>query len=173
LLGWAVGDHGDAKAVLTEMREALNAYMGSGNRLAIGVFLGFLAETQARAGDYDEALRTIDEAIDGSAEQLVDQAHLRWLRGAVLLQSAGAESKSANTADLDAAERSFRQTIGLAGRIGAKFYALRAATSLARMTRARGGGEAASLLQPFFEDLVEGFDTADAIEAKTLLAELN
>jgi tetratricopeptide (TPR) repeat protein len=173
LLGWALGDHGDASAVITDMRDALNAYMGSGNRLAAGIFLGFLAETLARAGNYDEALRTIDEAIDGSAEQLVDQAHLRWLHGAVLLQRAGGESSSTNSGDLDAAERSFQQTIALAGRIGAKFYALRAATSLARIRRARGGGEAASLLEPFFENLAEGFDTADAIEAKSLLAELN
>jgi predicted ATPase len=50
---------------------------------------------------------------------------------------------------------------------------LRAATSLARLLRDQGRSvKAVTLLQPIYDRFTEGFDTADLIAAKQLLAEL-
>ena len=65
------------------------------------------------------------------------------------------------------------QAIAEARRQGNRFYELRAATSLARLSRDQGrGAEARGLLAPIYGLFTEGFDTPDLKEAKTLLGEL-
>jgi predicted ATPase len=50
---------------------------------------------------------------------------------------------------------------------------LRVAVSLARLWRQRGASDRArALLAPVYEWFTEGFETADLIEARTLLAKL-
>jgi predicted ATPase len=85
------------------------------------------------------------------------------LRGALLLSA----SEHAH------AENSFRQALELAQRQSAKFWELRAATSLARHWRDQGKrDEARKLLAPVYGWFTEGFDTLDLKEAKALLGEL-
>lgn len=76
----------------------------------------------------------------------------------------------------DAAEaaRRFERALEVAGAQHARFYELRAATSLARLLRDQGRrDEARPLLQPVYDWFTEGFDTADLKDAKALLDELN
>jgi predicted ATPase len=71
------------------------------------------------------------------------------------------------------AENSFRQALALAQRQSAKFWELRAATSLARLWRDQGKrDEARELLAPVYGWFTEGFDTRDLKEARALLEEL-
>ena len=69
-----------------------------------------------------------------------------------------------------AAEDLFRQALGWARRQGALSWELRAGASLARLIRDQGrSAEALALLQPVYNQLTEGFETADLKAAKALL----
>ena len=75
--------------------------------------------------------------------------------------------------DRPEAERCFRKAIEVAREQGAKWWELRAATSLARLWRDWGKqAEAHDLLAPVYGWFTEGFDTADLKDAKALLDEL-
>jgi tetratricopeptide (TPR) repeat protein len=77
--------------------------------------------------------------------------------------------------DPDPAEaaRHFERALEVARSQHARFYELRAATSLARLLRDQGRrDEARALLQPVYAWFTEGFDTAPLKEAKALLEEL-
>ncbi len=72
------------------------------------------------------------------------------------------------------AEILLRRALEIAREQAAKWYELRAATSLARLWHSQGrGDEARALLQPIYDWFTEGFDTADLKEAKALLEELS
>ena len=69
-----------------------------------------------------------------------------------------------------AAEDSYRQALAVARRQSAKFWELRAATSLARLWREQGNcTEARDLLAPVYNWFTEGFDTPVLRDAKALL----
>ena len=87
------------------------------------------------------------------------------LEGELLLQRSVSEA--------EVAERKFRQALGLARERGEKSLELRAAMSLARLLSAGGrAGEARTILAPVRGWFTEGFDTADLVAAKALLARL-
>jgi hypothetical protein len=63
--------------------------------------------------------------------------------------------------------------IALAKTIGAKSYALRAATELGWLLKSRGAkAEGRALLAPIFESVLEGHDTRDVLAARALLEQL-
>jgi predicted ATPase len=67
-----------------------------------------------------------------------------------------------------------QQALDIARHQESKSWELRAATSLARLWQSQGKRQGAyDLLVPVYEWFTEGFDTADLIEAKQLLDELN
>jgi predicted ATPase len=71
------------------------------------------------------------------------------------------------------AENYYRQALASSQRQSAKFWELRAATSLARLWRDQGKrDEARDLLAPVYGWFTEGFDTLDLKEAKALLEQL-
>ncbi|NOJ45397.1 hypothetical protein [Bradyrhizobium archetypum] len=71
------------------------------------------------------------------------------------------------------AEGWLRRALETAQKQGARFWELRAATSMARLWRDRGkGADARDLLAPIYGGFTEGFDTCDLKEAAALLAEL-
>ena len=71
------------------------------------------------------------------------------------------------------AEPCLLRAITVAREQAAKFWELRAATSLARLWRDQGKyGEARDVLAPIYTWFTEGFDTPVLEEAKTLLEEL-
>ena len=72
-----------------------------------------------------------------------------------------------------AAEDSFRLALTVAQQQSAKFWELRAATSLARLWRDQGKRrQAHDLLAPIYGWFTEGFDTPVLKEAKLLLEQL-
>jgi predicted ATPase len=90
-------------------------------------------------------------------------AEAHRLRGQILLKMN----------DRAAAEDSFGRALDVARRQSAKFWELRAATSLARLWCEQGkSGEARQLLAPVYGWFTEGFDTEVLKEAKSLLSEL-
>ena len=72
-----------------------------------------------------------------------------------------------------ASQACLRQAVAVAQEQDAKWWELRAATSLARLWRHQGRrAEACALLAPIYGWFTEGFDTPDLRDAKALLAEL-
>ena len=69
------------------------------------------------------------------------------------------------------AEQCFRQALDVARRQNALSWELRAATSLARLWRGQQRvTQARKLLGPVYRRFTEGFETADLVAAKALLA---
>ncbi|MCZ6872661.1 MAG: hypothetical protein O7G88_03890 [bacterium] len=92
-------------------------------------------------------------------------AELHRLKGALLLKLAAP--------DVSQAEACFQQSLTLACHQQAKFWELRAATSLARLRQNQDKRQDAyDLLAPVYGWFTEGFGTADLQEAKALIDEL-
>jgi predicted ATPase len=122
-----------------------------------------LAEAQALEGLIDEALVTIEEALQANPEELVFRPNALTCRGELRL-------KVGQTA-LAAAD--FREAIALAQKMSAKAWELRATMSLARLLERQGRrDEARTMLAAIYNWFTEGFDTADLKDAKALLDEL-
>ncbi len=75
--------------------------------------------------------------------------------------------------DADTAERLFREALTIAEAQGARSWALRAATDLARLRAGQGReAEARAILAPVYEGFTEGHDTPDLKAAEACLAGL-
>ncbi|HSU91688.1 MAG TPA: adenylate/guanylate cyclase domain-containing protein [Sporolactobacillaceae bacterium] len=136
----------------------------SGGLVAMTLYLSWVAVAQSLEGKVPEALATIEKAL------LVNPEELAWRPDAIRIRG----ELRRTLGNIDAAEADFRDAIALARKIGAKAWELRAAMSLVRILRKRGGlAEARDLLGPLYASFSEGFDTADLVESKALLDELN
>jgi predicted ATPase/DNA-binding winged helix-turn-helix (wHTH) protein len=128
-------------------------------------FMGELTEAFVRAGRIAEGLAVIEAGFGQSEAGWIAPELLR-LRGELLL-SQGAPAAA------ETAESLFRQALDEAHQQEVLSWALRAATSLARLLRDRGrAAQAVVCLQPVYDRFTEGFGTADLIAAKQLLEEL-
>ncbi len=75
--------------------------------------------------------------------------------------------------DCTTAERLFREALSIANSHGAKSWELRASMSLARLLQTQDQcKEAIASLAPVLESFEEGLDTADCVEARSLIAAL-
>jgi len=127
--------------------------------------LMLLAEGYGKSEQLEEGIKQLDEATKVAAitTEHWTEAEIDRVRGSLLL-SMGAQV---------AAEESFCQALAIARRQGAKFWELRATTSLARLWRDQGkSSEAHDLLAPVYGWFTEGFDTPDLKEAQSLLEQL-
>ena len=125
-----------------------------------------LSDVYWKMGQIDEGLRRLSEALSSvGAGRYYAEAEMHRLRGELLLCPA--------IADASQAETSFQQALDLSRHQQTKSLELRAATSLARLWQSQEKRqEAYDLLAPVYEWFTEGFDTADLIETKALLDEL-
>ncbi len=128
-----------------------------------------VAEALGRAGQIAEGLAAADAAIARS-----EQTENRWII-AETLRIKGELLLLPNTPEAATeAETHFRQALDLAREQGALSWELRAATSLARLLGDQGRSAGAiAILKPVYDRFTEGFDTADLIQAKRVLDELN
>ena len=128
-------------------------------------FLALLAQAYEIAGQIEEAVTRLDDAL-----QSAERTGARWFaaelnrhKGQLLLQGRP-----------EAAEELYCKALDVAQEQEAKLWELRAAASLARLLRDQGrGGEARDLLAPVYGWFTEGFDTPDLKEAKALLDALD
>jgi predicted ATPase len=85
----------------------------------------------------------------------------------------GAWLRRKSTSAAEAAEDHFRQALDWARRQGALSWELRAAMSLARLSRDQNRTRAAfEILAPVYDRFTEGFETTDLKAAKLLLDDL-
>ena len=130
-------------------------------------FLATLAESCGKAGQIDEGLHALEEALQAvqTNEERLYEVEVYRLKGELLLQEAPAQQEEA--------EEHFQQALTVARRQQAKYLELRAAMSLARLWQQQGKrAEARELLAELYGWFTEGFDTADLQEAKALLEAL-
>ena len=122
-----------------------------------------LAEAQVLDGKLDDAMATIEEALQSNPQEVVQRPEMLRVRGE-LRHKLG---------DLKDAETDLREAIGRLQKMGAKFWELRATTSLARLLRdTNRRAEARTILTEIYTWFTEGFDTTDLKDAKALLDEL-
>jgi len=163
VIGWTRAQLGGPSEGVALARQGVAGLAETGSRVGIVDYLTRLAEAQALDGKLDDALSTIEEALQANPEELVFRPNALTCRGELRL-------KLAQTA-LAAAD--FREAIALAQKMSAKLWELRATTSLARLLASQGHrDEARAMLADIYGWFTEGFDTPDLIGAKFLLNKL-
>jgi len=167
LRGWALAMQGVAFEAVAQIRQGWAVYPGVGPKLMQPYFLSLLAEAYGQAGQPEDGLQAVVEALTlvETTEERWWEAELSRLKGTLLLQLP--------TPDVDQAGDCFQQALDVARRQEAKALELRAALSLSRLWQRRGQRiEARLMLAEVYSGITEGFDTADLKEAKALIEEL-
>jgi class 3 adenylate cyclase/predicted ATPase len=162
LSGWARVRNGDVTGGLSLLRSGTEAFRATGAGAWTPYFFGLLAMAHEIAGQVEEGLTLLDDAME-----IVARTGERWYlaelnrhKGQLLLKQGHSE----------AAEELYRKALSIAEKQEAKLWELRAAVSLARLLRDQGRrAEARDLLAPVYGWFTEGFDTPDLKEARTLL----
>jgi predicted ATPase/class 3 adenylate cyclase len=156
---------GDPESGIELMRNALAATKATAEHNRRTLYLAYLASAHAKLGQPTIALELLDEAIQ-TAEMTSErffEAELHRLRGETLL----------TLGNKGEAEAGLRRALTIAQQQQARWWELRAATSLAKYWRAEGKyAEACSLLDPVYNWFTEGFDSRDLKYAEALLADL-
>ncbi len=131
------------------------------------VFTGDLAEGLAMAGQFDEAIAIINEAI-GHSERNGESFHTPEI-----LRIKGELLASAPGATLSEAEDWLSRSLQLARRQSALAWELRTAMSLALLRTKQGRhDEGHGALAAVYDRFTEGFETSDLRAARRLLDEL-
>jgi predicted ATPase len=163
--GWVKVKTGDVAEGISLLRSGLAAFRVTGSELGTPFFIAFLARACEIAGEVEEAMTLLDEAL-----RIMQRTRERWFaaelnrhKGQLLLRQGHPED----------AEELYRKALSIAREQEAKLWELRAVVSLARLRRDQGcRAEACDLLAPVYGWFAEGFDTPDLKEAKSLLEEL-
>ena len=163
--GRATALKGDVEGGIGLMRESLAAYRKTGAVIWLPTFIDLLAMACEAAGQFQEAVSLLDDVIP-----LASQTGERWYsaeltrhKGQLLLRRG----------DPEGAAKLYREALSIARKMDARFWELRAATSLARLHCEQGRPtDARDLLAPIYERFTEGFGLSDLVEAKVLLASL-
>jgi predicted ATPase len=132
--------------------------------MCVPFYSSCLAMAYARFGQFDEAQRSVREAIaatEGTKE--------RWFEAEIHRTAGEIALKSPLLGKAEAAMR-FKTALSIARDQGTKSWELRAAMSLARLWRDQGRQEEArELLGTVYGCFSEGFETLDLREADALL----
>jgi predicted ATPase len=163
--GWVKVKRGDVTEGISLLRSGSAAYRAAGAEIGMPYFLALLARAFEIAGQTEEAVTQLDDAL-----QIVDRTGARWflaelnrLRGQLLLRG-----------HPEAAEELYCKALSVAQEQEAKLWELRAALSLAQLRRDEGQAAATrDLLEPVYGWFIEGSDTPDLKEAKALLDALD
>jgi len=166
--GALLAQSGHPQHGLSLMRTAMEAESKAahgGQTQYLAVYLGHIATAHATLGELELGLDLLDEAIQAgeTTEERFFEAELYHLRGLMLL-TVGKRGE---------AEAALRRALMIAEQQQARWWQLRAATTLAKHWQEEGRPiEAYSLLQPIYGWFTEGFDSPVLEKAKELLDEL-
>jgi predicted ATPase len=181
--GWVLAEQGQGKEGIVQMSQGMAAGQAIGSALSRPWGLALLANAYGRAGQTEDGLSVVTEAltvVDKTGERC-DETELYRLKGELTFQQfkvQGSRFKVTDprslTPDPQAeAEACFQKAIGIARRQQAKSLELRAVMSLSRLWQQQGKKEEArQMLAEIYGWFTEGFDTKDLQEAKALLEEL-
>jgi predicted ATPase len=168
--GWLLSEKGEHDEAVTQIRLGLSTYSGSGAELGTPTFLGMLAEVHDRLERPEDGRSLIADAVamvERTGQHYWD-AELRRLNAALALRADPGKARVEKEA-----ESLFLEAIEIARRQEAKLLELRAATSLSLLWKQQGkASKARVLLSDAYRWFSEGFETADVMDAKVLLEEL-
>ncbi len=127
-------------------------------------YKGHLAATLWQAGQRDAAVKKLDEAFENQCTgEYISHAELHRFRGDFAF----------DRGELDQAETSYRESLAVSAKQGAKFFELRTTLQLARIWQKRARiAEIRQRVEPLVGWFTEGFDMPDIKAAKGLLAGL-
>jgi predicted ATPase len=164
LLGWAIARQGNPDQGIAMIRSAQADMRATGASSSPGG--ATLPDALLNTGRYDEAIEAADDTISDLVPYHFWLAELYRLKGDAIL---GRDPLATSEA-----EQYFRKAIEVARGKSAKWWELRATTSLARLLAKQGHrDEARSMLAEIYNWFTEGFDTADLKDAKALLDEMH
>jgi tetratricopeptide (TPR) repeat protein len=175
-VAWAMVLHGWARTMqahsargIAQMWEGLAAWRAAGSDLNRPWLLALIAEAYGQAGQADEGLAVLTEAL-----ALVEKTDERWYKAELYRLKGELLLAPARTRDgVEEAEECFCQALSIARHQQARSWELRAAMSLGRLWQRQGQCAAArQLIAEVYGWFTEGFDTADLHDAKVLLKEL-
>jgi predicted ATPase len=158
---------GKASDAVQTITSAVAAYRSTGSTAAVSSDMLHLARAYADLGQFDDAWRSIEEAMTAveTTKEKLFEAETNRVAGEIALLSPERDAAKA--------EACFNRALSVARQQQAKSWELRAAMSLARLWRDQDKvQQARELLAPVYGWFTEGFDTRDLKEAKALLDEL-
>jgi predicted ATPase len=183
--GWALVEQGRIGEGIAQICQGMIASQATGAELLRPFFLALLAEAYGKAGQVEEGLTTLAEAltvVDQTGERFYE-AELYRIKGELTLQQFQVSSfrfqvqespRSEVRGPESEAEECFQKAIEIARQQQARSLELRATTSLAHLWRQQGKHHAArTMLAEIYNWFTEGFDTQDLKDAKALLDQLS
>ena len=168
LQGCALGATGNASSAVTLITSGITALRPTGSTFWLPMQLSYLSKAYAETGQFDDARRSVGEAMTliETTKETRDETEVNRVAGEIALKSPERDAAKA--------EAYFERALAVARQQQAKSWELRAAMSMARLWRDQGKRDAArDLLAPVYDWFTEGFDTLDLKEAKALLDELH
>ena len=163
--GWALSALGQGEQGLSLVTQGLKLARDTGGVVYSPWAQTLLAEVHARLGRPVEGLGHAADAalVTAKTDERFCEAELHRVRGELLNE----------TCDQAGAEQNYKEALAVARRQSARTFELRAATSLARLWRARGQcAQARDLLAPIYGWFTEGVETPVLQDAKALLEAL-
>ena len=158
---------GKPSEAVHQITSGIAAYKSTGATVWLRQALTYLAKAYADLCQFDDAWRSIGEAVDTTetTKETWFEAEVNRIAGEIALMAPQNDSAKA--------EAHFERALSVARQQQAKSWELRASMSLARLWHGQGKvSEARELLAPVYGWFTEGFDTRDLKDAKELLAEL-
>jgi len=165
--GCALALMGEASHAVQKITSGISAYRSTGSTFRMPTYLSYLARAYAILNQFDDARRSIDDAITviQTTKEKWSEAEINRVAGEIELKSPAPDEAKA--------EQYFERALSIAHDQQAKSWELRAAMSMARLWRDQGKRQQAhDLLAPIYGWFTEGFDTLDLKEAKALLEQL-
>jgi predicted ATPase len=158
---------GKASTAVPMITSGLGAWRQTGTSVWTPTYVLYLARAYAEFGEFDDASRSIGEAM--TAVQTIKES---WYE-AEIHPLAGEIALCLPVPDATKAEACFECALESASVHQAKSWELRAAMSMARLWRDQGRRQQADdLLAPVYGWFTEGFDTLDLKDAQSLLKQL-
>ncbi len=155
-----------AEGALNDILEGIEALEESGTKGWLPHCFTSLAKVYNQLGRHGDALKAVIRGLECSAQtgSHYEDSSLMLARGEALRASG----------EMEAAEKSLRESLETAKKQQAKSLELSAATSLAKLWQSQGrGNEAHSLLAPIHSWFSEGFENDEWQTASSLLEELS